>query len=292
MSLTVIGGRASEDLARKISERLGADFISSSVRTFPDGENKVTLSKTPNPGKIIVVNSTCPPVDENLLQTLSIISKASEFSDDVVSVVPYMGYSRQDREFLPGEISTLSVVADLLKSSGSSGIISVDMHSETGIGYFGGVMKNVSAIPDLASELKKMDLESPMVVSPDEGGIKRAENFSEIYGADSMFLKKSRDRDTGSVRIDSADVGGLAGRDVIIVDDMISTGGSIAKSADFLKRNGCGRIFVACTHAVFAGEAQKKMMESGVERIISTNTVPNQTSVVDVSKVLADSISG
>ncbi|MBI4894517.1 MAG: ribose-phosphate pyrophosphokinase [Candidatus Aenigmarchaeota archaeon] len=291
MTVTIIGGSASIDLARKISDRLGSDFVSSSVRTFPDGESKVTLSKAPSDGKIVVVNSTCPPVDTNLVQTLSIISKAREFSDDVVSVVPYMGYSRQDREFLPGEISTLSVVAELLKSSGSSEITSIDIHSDAGIRHFKGSIRNLSAIPDLVAETRKVGLDNPIVVSPDNGGIKRAESFSEIYGTDYTFLNKVRDGITGDVGISSNGHIDLEGRDVIIVDDMISTGGSITKSADFLKKGGCGRIFVACTHAVFIGDAQKRIMGSGVEGIISTNTVPNPTSTVDVSKIIAESIS-
>jgi len=291
MSITVIGGRSSEDLARKISERLGADFILPDVRTFPDGESKVTFPRNPEPGKIIVVNSTSPPVDTNLIQTLSMISKAGKFSDDVLSVIPYMGYSRQDREFLPGEVPTLSVVAKLLESAGSSKTISVDMHSEIGMSYFKGPMDNISAIPDLVSEVKKMDLENPVVVSPDSGGSKRAESFSKIYGTDSTFLDKVRDKETGLVEIVSGDLPALDGRDVIIMDDMISTGGSISKSAGFLKRNGCGRIVVACTHAIFAGNSQNTIMDSGVEKIISTNTVQNPTSVVDVSEPIAGSIS-
>ena len=144
---------------------------------------------------------------------------------------------------------------------------------------------------ELASESRKIGLNNPIIVSPDDGGAKRAEIFSETYGTDFISLKKVRDGVTGAVEIVSDGLDGMGGRDVIIVDDMISTGGSIIKSADFLKNNGCGRIFVACTHAVFVGDAQKRIVESGVEGIISTNTVPNPTSLVDVSKIIADSIS-
>ncbi|WP_320416646.1 ribose-phosphate diphosphokinase [Candidatus Nitrosotenuis chungbukensis] len=156
MSVTVIGGKASEDLAKKLSKRLKADFISSDLRIFPDGESKITINANPKKGKIIIVNSTYPPVDSNLMQTLSLIAKARQFSSDVISVIPYLGYARQDREFLPGEIVTLSVIAKLLKASGASKVIVVDIHSQMGLKHFDIPIKNVSAVQELVNHFKKL----------------------------------------------------------------------------------------------------------------------------------------
>jgi ribose-phosphate pyrophosphokinase len=286
----VIGGKVSEGLAKRLAEKLKADFVSAELRVFPDGESKITISKKPRKGKIIVVNSTCPPVDSNLIQTLSLISKARQFSGQVVCVMPYIGYARQDREFLPGEVVTLSVIAKLLQSAGASKIIVVDIHSRLGLKHFKIPIKNVSAVSELVKHFKKLKLKDPLVVSPDLGGMIRAKEFARMYGTDFVALKKQRDKKTGKVRIMSSSLDGVRGRDLVLVDDMVSTGGSIIKATEFLKRQKCGRVFVACTHGLLIDNAGKKIRKSGVSQIISTNTIPGNTSVVDVSGIIAKAI--
>lgn len=286
---TVIGGKASEDLARKIAKNLKATFVSSEVRVFPDGESKITISKRPK-GRIVVVNSTYPPVDTNLIQTLALISKAKQFSENITAVIPYMGYARQDREFLPGEVVTLSVIAKLLKSTGASRVIVIDIHSKLGLKHFRIPTKNISAVPELAKYFKKLELKNPLVVSPDLGGLARAKEFARMYGTDFIALKKQRDRKTGKVKIMSSNLKEVSNRDLVLVDDMISTGGSIIKAAEFLKKQKCRRIFVACTHALLIDNAEKKIRKAGISRIISANTIPSNTSVVDVSKIIAKAI--
>lgn len=288
-AITVIGGNASEDIARRLAKKLKAKFVSSELRTFPDGESKVTISGKPK-GKIIVVNSTYPPVDTNLMQTLSLISKARQFSKNVICAIPYMGYARQDREFLPGEIVTLSVIAKLLAAAGASKVIVVDMHSMLGLRHFKIPIRNVSAVPELANYLKKLRLKDPLVVSPDLGGKERAKEFAKFYGTNYIALQKQRDRKTGKVQIMTANLNGVQGRDLVLVDDMISTGGSIVKATQFLKKQKCGRVFVACTHALLIDNAEKKIKKSGVSAIISANTIPGNTSIVDVSGVIAKAI--
>ena len=288
-AITVIGGNASEDIAKRLAKKLKAKFVSSELRIFPDGESKVTISGKPK-GKIIVVNSTYPPVDTNLMQTLSLISKARQFSKNVVCAIPYMGYARQDREFLPGEIVTLSVIAKLLAAAGASKVIVVDMHSMLGLRHFKIPIRNVSAVPELANHLKKLRLKDPLVVSPDLGGKERAKEFAKFYGTSYIALQKQRDRKTGKVQIMTANLNGVKGRDLVLVDDMISTGGSIVKATQFLKKQKCGRVFVACTHALLIDDAEKKIKKSGVSAIISANTIPGNTSIVDVSGVIAKAI--
>lgn len=289
MLYTVIGGKASEDLAKKLAKKLKASFVSAELRVFPDGESKVTISARPK-GKIIVVNSTYPPVDSNLIQTLSLVSKARQFSNQVICVIPYMGYARQDREFLSGEIVTLSVIAKLLSAAGASKIVVVDMHSLLGLKHFKIPIKNVSAVPELANYLKRLRLKNPLVVSPDLGGKERAKEFAKFYGTNYIALQKQRDRKTGKVQIMTANLDGVKGRDLVLVDDMISTGGSIVKATQFLKKQKCGRVFVACTHALLIDNAEKKIRKAGVAGIISANTIPGNTSTVDVSGVIAKAI--
>ena len=289
-SFTVIGGKASEDLAKKIANKIKGKYIKSELRIFPDGESKITVSDLPKNGKIIVVQSTYPPVDSNLIQALSLVAKARKYSSQVYAVIPYLGYARQDKEFLPGEVVTMSVVANIFKTVGASRVVAVDIHSKMAINHFKMPAINVTAIPQLVSYFKKMNLRNPLVVSPDLGGIERTRQFAKLFGTEFIALKKQRDRKTGKVEIKSKNQKLVAGRDLILVDDMISTGGSIVKAAEFLKKQKCRNIYATCTHALLIGDAEKRIKKAGVLKIISTNTIPGKTSIVDVSPAIVKAI--
>jgi ribose-phosphate pyrophosphokinase len=289
MVITVIGGPSSEKLAQKIANKLKSKFIKSELRVFPDGESKITIKGKPQ-GKIVVIQSIYPPVDSNLIRGLAIISQAKLFSSEVYAVIPYMGYARQDRQFLSGEIITMELVAKMFKAAGATKIIVVDIHSEKALKHIQIPSKNLSVIDELVKYFKKLHLMNPLVVSPDKGGIERARNFATLLGVDYIALEKHRDRKTGIVVIKTKDLDGVKGRDVIIVDDMISTGGSIVKAAEFLRKQKSGKIYVCCTHALLIQDAEKKIRKSGVTKIISTNTIPGNTSVVDISSIIAKAI--
>jgi ribose-phosphate pyrophosphokinase len=288
--LSVISGKSSENLAKELSKKIKANFVKSEIRVFPDGESKITLIGKLSKKKSIVVQSIYPPVDTNLVQALSLITKAKENSSEVIAVIPYMGYARQDREFLPGEIVTMNVLGKLFKSAGASKIIIVDIHSLIGLKYFTIKTKNVTAIPDLAEYFKKLSLKNPLVVSPDQGGKERAKEFAKELNSDYIALEKTRDRKTGKVKIKTGNLAEVQNRDLILVDDMISTGGSIIKATQFLKKQKCKRIYVACTHALLMNDAENKIKKAGVTSIISTNTIPGKTSKVDISKAIAKAI--
>jgi len=288
---TVIGGITSHDLARRLSKKLKAYYVKSEVRIFPDGECKITLKPELKKGITIVVQSTFPPVDSNLIQVLSLISKAKQFSSNVVAVIPYMGYARQDREFLSGEIITMETIAKLFQAAGAKKIIVVDIHSMIALKKFKISTKNISAIPELVKYFKRLRLRNPLVVSPDLGGTNRAKEFARLFKSDYISLKKQRDRKTGKVKIMNSSLYDVVDRDLILVDDMISTGGSIIKSTEFLKKQKCKRVFVACTHALLMNDAERKIKKAGVAQIISTNTIPGNTSKVDVSDIIAKAIS-
>ena len=289
VKFTVIGGGASKDLAKRLARKLKAVYIKTETKIFPDGESKVTLQKIPKKSVILVVQSTYPPVDTNLLQTLSIISQVRKISSRTFAIIPYMGYARQDKQFLSGEVITMSVVAKMLQSVGAKKVIVVDIHSNTALNHFKIPTENVSAVPELAKYFKKLNLKNPLVVSPDMGGYSRSKKFASLLKTDFIVLKKHRDRKTGRVSIQTAKVD-VQGKDLILVDDIISTGGSIIKAAQFLKKQKCKRVFVACTHGLLVEGAEKKIRKAGVSRIISTNTIPGNTSKVDVSDILAKSV--
>ena len=289
VKFTVIGGGASKDLAKRLARKLKAVYIETETKIFPDGESKITLRKIPKKSVILVVQSTYPPVDTNLLQALSIISQVRKISSRTFAIIPYMGYARQDKQFLSGEVITMSVVAKMLQSAGAKKVIVVDIHSNTALNHFNIPTENVSAVPELANYFKKLNLKNPLVVSPDMGGSSRSKKFASLLKTDFIVLKKHRDRKTGRVSIQTAKVD-VQGKDLILVDDIISTGDSIIKAAQFLKKQKCRRVFVACTHGLLVEGAEKKIRKAGVSRIISTNTIPGNTSKVDVSGILAKSV--
>ena len=289
VKFAVIAGNASRDLAKRIARRLKAPYIEAQTKIFPDGESKITFSSIPKKSIILVVQSTYPPVDTNLLQTLAIISQARKASSKIYAIIPYMGYARQDRQFLSGEVVTMSIVAKMLQAVGTKKVIVVDIHSKTALNHFKIPTVNVSAIPELAKYFKKLKIKKPLVVSPDTGGSSRAKKFASLLNTDFITLKKSRNRNTGKVQIQSSKVD-VHGRDLIVIDDIISTGGSIIKATQFLKKQKCKRVFVACTHGLFVGDAERKIKKAGVSKIISTNTIPRSTSKVDMAGVIAKSI--
>jgi len=289
VKFAVIAGSASKDLGKRIARRLKAPYVEAKTRVFPDGESKITFGRIPKNSVVLVVQSTYPPVDTNLLQALSIISQARNVSSKIYAIIPYMGYARQDRQFLSGEVVTMSIVAKMLQAAAAKKIIVVDIHSKTALNHFKINSENISAIPELAKYFKKLKLKNSLVVSPDAGGSLRAKKFADLLNTGFITLKKSRNRNTGKVRVISSKVD-VHGKNLILVDDIISTGSSIIKATQFLKKQKCKRIFVACTHGLFVGDAERKIKKAGVSQIISTNTIPRSTSKVDISGVIAESI--
>jgi len=210
VKFTVIGGGASKDLAKRLARKLKAVYIQTETKIFPDGESKVTLGKIPKKSVVLVVQSTYPPVDTNLLQALSIISQVRKISSRTFAIIPYMGYARQDKQFLSGEVITMSVIAKMLQSAGAKKVIVVDIHSNTALNHFNIPTENISAVPELANYFKKLNLKNPLVVSPDVGGSSRSKKFASLLKTDFIVLKKHRDRKTGRVSIQTtkADVQG------------------------------------------------------------------------------------
>jgi ribose-phosphate pyrophosphokinase len=212
-----------------------------------------------------------------------------EHASKITLIIPYMAYARQDKAFLEGEIISIEVLARLIENFGADEIITVDIHKEVSLSYFSIKIKNVTAIPLLADYIKnKASLEKSFIISPDAGGIKRAERFAQLLGLPILCLKKKRDRKTGYVSIDENIGMEVGGMNAILIDDMISTGGSIVKACDVLKKQKIGNITVLCTHAILVNNAFERIISSGVKEIISTNSIPSICSKVDLSLILSN----
>jgi ribose-phosphate pyrophosphokinase len=284
---TIAAGPASLDIAANLSAKLGAKMLTVETTEFPDGESKIRVVEDVMNKRVIVVQSTYPPVDKHLMQLLILSHKLSEDGADVYAVVPYLGYARQDAEFLKGEVVTLSVIGRLMRSVGIKRLVTVDIHSVKALGLFSFPVYSCSSIPLLAEYVQtNCNLKNPIVVSPDFGSTNRADAFSAVLKSEYVSFKKTRDRKTGEVTTEEQDLK-LSGRDAVIVDDLISTGISIVKCAQLLKKYGAARVIATCAHAVLIGPAADNMKAAGVDDLISTNTIPSKYSKVDVSPLIA-----
>jgi ribose-phosphate pyrophosphokinase len=287
--ISVIAGPTSADLAEKVAKRLGAQLVPAELRVFSDGESKIKMGRA---GKnCTIVQSTHPPVDMHLMQAMMMARKcADDGARDVCAVIPYLAYARQDRAFLEGEAVSIALVARLLEAAGVRHVVTVDIHSRLAMSHFASI-QNVSSIPLLADHVAtKLKLRRPIVVSPDAGGADRAKEFAQRLKTDMVALKKSRDRTTGEVTVDEKLDADVSGRDAILVDDMISSGGSIVKAAEMLRKKGADKVYAVCAHALLIGDAAQKIRAAGVHDIIATNSVPGQYSRVDLSPVIAEAL--
>jgi ribose-phosphate pyrophosphokinase len=283
----VFAGPSSQDFAKSLAKRLSLPVLTVDVKEFSDTETKFRLDESVSGSSILLVQSTSPPVDKNYMQIFLAAHHLSQEGAKVHAVIPYMGYARQDKQFLRGEVVSLGVISHLLRSSGVGRVTTVDMHSAEGLALFRMPIYSVSAIPSLVQYIKRnQKLSSPVVISPDFGSSKRTEAFATLYGAVHLQFSKERDRVTGEVKIEAGSLD-VKDRDVIIVDDIISTGGTVRAAAEKLRRAGSGKIVVACIHPLLIGDAYERVMESGVDEIIGTNTVPSKVSKVDATEPLA-----
>ncbi|HXW36561.1 MAG TPA: ribose-phosphate pyrophosphokinase [Nitrososphaerales archaeon] len=279
----VLAGPASEELGKNIASKLGSELLTYEFKQFADGESKFTIDAKLDGKSVVLVQSTYPSVDQHLMQLFFLSHQLSQEGARVTAVVPYLAYARQDKEFLPGEVVSLGVIGHLLRAAGVRRIVTVDIHSTEGLSLFSMPIYSVSAIPDLASYAKaNTSSKNAVVISPDFGASKRTEAFAKLYGAKLYQLKKTRDRKTGDVKVDSP-VLSVAGSEVLIVDDIITTGGTVAAAAEAVRKKGATKVYALCTHPILVGGAEEKMKRAGVDAIIGTNSVKSSYSLVDVS---------
>jgi len=287
VSKLVLAGPASRELGESVAARLGLELVPCESKVFPDGESKVTIDAEVSEKSVYVIQSTYPPIDQHLFQLVLIAHHLSQEGAKVTAVVPYLAYARQDKEFLPGEVVSLGVVSHMLRSAGVRRVVTVDIHSAEGLALFSFPIFSVSAIPELVNYVKtKLKPKSPAVIAPDFGASKRTEAFATLYGTGYLQLKKSRDRSTGSVKIEKPTLD-VEGKNVLIVDDMISTGGTVEASTKTVLSQGAASVTAICVHPLLVGDAAARLEKAGVKQIVGTNTVAGKYGTVDVSETIA-----
>lgn len=284
----IISDDQNSPLAKKISLNLHAEYKNIELRIFADGESKIRLDNMAKKN-CIIIHSTYPPTDQHLMQLFMIMYKCKEDgAKDICVVSPYLAYTRQDKVFVNGEIITINLVGKILASLGITKLITIDSHKPNALNYSFPTI-DLTAIPSLSSYVKHtLTMNNPIVISPDEGGIERAKKFAELINANSISLVKTRDRFTGDVSVSLLDQGTLKNCDALIVDDMISTGTSIIKTTELLKKYHIGDVYAICTHALLLDDAKQKLLNAGIKEVISTNSIPNEFAKVDLSSVISN----
>lgn len=267
---------SSVDLAQQICDELDLPLGKIKVNHFADGEILVTPQETVRGKSVFVIQSTCPPVTERLMEVLVCIDALKRASAGEINVImPYYGYARQDRKAEPRQPITAKLVADMIVTAGADRIITVDLHAAQIQGYFNIPTDDLTAVPLLGSYfLKKtdIDLEDVVVVSPDHGGVVRARRLAEIFNAPIAIVDKRRPR-PNEVEAQSI-IGDVEGKICIVVDDIVDTAGSLCAACKMIKEHGAAKVYAAVTHGVLSKDAVDKIEASTIEKLILSDTIP------------------
>jgi len=288
--MKIIPGPSSTKLGNSIAEILGIETVSIAHKKFPDGESYIRFEGEVAGEEVAIVQTTGPPQDTNLIQLFILADAAKDLgAKRVIAVVPYLAYARQDKRFLPGEAISIQTIGKLLKASGIDELLTVNVHQEKVLEKFEIPARNVSAIGLLANYFKSRGLEGAFALAPDKGASEFAIEASEILGGGYGWLHKERDRYTGEVKTEEKTLE-VSGKDAIIFDDIISTGGTTANAVKILKKQGARRIFAACVHPLMIGNAKERILQSGAEEIVGTDSVPSDVTVVSLAPLLAKAL--
>ncbi|MDP2767404.1 MAG: ribose-phosphate diphosphokinase, partial [Candidatus Methanoperedens sp.] len=282
--MNIIGGPASQLLAGRVSAALKSTLVVSEFKRFPDGELYTRILDEFAGDTVTIIQSTVN--DSDFISLLQLIDACSDAANINV-VLPYMGYARQDKQFKKGEPISARAMARAIKADH---VFTVNIHAESILDYFDAEAANLDATPMIGKYIKNMKFKDPLIVAPDDGAIPLARNASKDLGIDYDFLEKTR-LSGESVTIQPKNIG-VKGRDVIIIDDIISTGETMAETISLLKKQGAHEVFAACVHPVLSNNAVLKLFKAGVKGIIATDTIDRAVSVVSVAPVIASAIEG
>jgi len=294
--LQVFTGNGNPALAKAIMRFLGAPLGRATVGRFKNGETRVKLDENVRGSDVFIIQSMQAPVNEHLMEMLIMIDAVRRSSASrITAVIPYYGYARQEKKSSGREPISAKLVANLLVTAGADRILTVDLHSPAIEGFFDIPVDHLRAAPLLTDFFRLQEMENVVVVSPDAGGVGRAEDFRIRIGADLAIIAKKRAEADRPQVIEM--VGDVAGKTVIIVDDMISTGSTLVEATATLRSRGAEAIYACAIHPLFADGAGRKMREAGIARAIITDTVPLRESerdsaieVLSVAPLLAEAI--
>ncbi|HET7705351.1 MAG TPA: ribose-phosphate pyrophosphokinase [Thermoanaerobaculia bacterium] len=287
--LKIFSGRAHPGLTNEICARLGVEPGHMTLYSFADGENYCQIDENVRGADVFVIQPTCPPVNDHVMELLIMLDAFKRSSARrVTAVIPYYGYARQDRKDKPRVPITSKLVADLITAAGADRVLTLDLHASQIQGFFNIPVDHLFAAPVIVGHLKKLDLPDLTIVSPDAGGVERARAYAKRLGASLAIIDKRRvaANQTEVMNI----IGDVTDRNVFIVDDIIDTAGTLIHSVEALLKQGARSISASCTHAVLSGPAVTRINGSALDQVITTNSMPMADKEAECSKLRTLSI--
>lgn len=296
--LKLFTGTSNTELAREVATHLNLYLGDTTVSTFSDGEIMVRLNENARGSDAFVIQSTCTPVNDNIMQLLLIIDALKRASAErITAVIPYYGYARQDRKVQPRVPISAKMVADLITAVGTNRVLTVDLHAGQIQGFFNIPVDNLYAAPVLIDYIKRKYVsDNLVVVSPDAGGVERARAFAKRLDCSIAIIDKRREK-ANECEVMNV-IGDVANKDTLLIDDMVDTAGTMTQAAKALRQQGAKRVSAACTHAVLSGAAIERINNSVMDELIVTNTIPldskmmlcKKLKVLSIASLLGDAI--
>jgi len=284
--LLVFSGGANPVLGNKVCKFLGLDAGKIEISRFPDGEIDMKILEDVRGADVYVIQPTCPPVNENLMELLILIDCLRRASAErITAVIPYFGYARQDRKAEGRVPISAKLVANIITAAGATRALAIDLHAAQLQGFFDIPMDHLYAAPVLVEYFRQLNIKDLTIVSPDVGGIKMARAYAKRLNADLAIVDKRRSGPTETEVMHI--IGDVEGRNVILVDDMISTATSITEAAKHCRKKGAKDIYICGTHAVLAGKAVEKLQKAPVKEVVVTDTIPTAGKEFSNLKVLS-----
>ncbi|MBE9391465.1 ribose-phosphate diphosphokinase [Fervidicoccus fontis] len=285
----ILCGTKSDWFCDNLSKSLNIKSLKVFHKVFPDGETYIRVPEEVSGKKVILAHSLSPPQNDSIWELILILEALRELDiKEINGYIPYVAYSRQDKIFLNGEPISIKALLQILSQMGMSSIYTIDIHKPNTLSYFNGTSYNIIPFKSMANMIRNM-AKHPFVISPDIGALERARRLANELSTDFDYMEKKRDVYTGKIEISFHEVN-LKDRDVVIVDDIISTGGTVAEAAKKIYSLGAKKVFVAVSHALLAGDAINKLKEANVYSVLSANTLPPKNGVIyyDVIPELAE----
>lgn len=293
--LKIFSGNANRALADEICESLGVRLGKAEVGRFSDGELQIKISENVRGDDTFVVQPTCPPVNDHIMELLIMVDALARASARrITAVIPYYGYGRQDRKAEPRVPISAKLMANLITAAGADRVLAMDLHAGQIQGFFDIPVDHLYAMPVFLEYIRKKKLQDLVVVSPDAGGVERARAFAKRLEADLAIVDKRRPK--ANVADVMNVIGDVKGKTAILLDDMVDTAGTLCKDAEVLKKFGAKRVFAACSHGILSGPAMDRLKASAIEELVISNSVPlnGKTSpkvkVLSVASLLAEAI--
>ena len=269
----VFSGTANPEFAKKVARYLSLTLSQADIKRFSDGEISVQISESVRGKDVLIIQPTCAPANVNLMELLILTDALRRSSaDTITAVIPYFGYARQDRKAAPRVPITAKLVANMIQAAGIDRVVTIDLHAGQIQGFFDIPVDNLYGNIIFYDYVKSKHFKNPIIASPDIGGVARARSFAKKLGVDMVIVDKRRERANESEVMNI--IGDVNGKDVILVDDMIDTAGTIVKAAEVLKDKGATSVMACCTHPVLSGPAYDRIEEGVLDELVVSDTIP------------------